>query len=234
MVLVGLLSLSLLGCRPKYQRELAKRLADFEYVGDLETPNDIRALEKKIAFYKTQINIEIAANQKLAYQYELLGILYMNYKMYGLAAENYAKALEIFPANPVLHEEAASAYHVLGENTVDDESQKGFYLKAESHYMRAIKNSPTQNADYYEGLATLYLPQYLNNPQKSLPIIDKWISSTEFKDKPRFAKAQALTAVNRLQEAEALYSKLSREAEKPEDRELAQVNRSKVLNWLNF
>ncbi len=221
----------LVSCRPKYQRELAKQLAEYEYSGGVASTEEMKELERKVAFYGEAVNYKIYADLNEIHYIELLAILYFQNGLYKKAIENFQISLNEFPTSGKMHAHIAEAYKLLGINTIDEYEKNKLLVKSEKHYLLAIQNRP-EASEYYKDLVVLYMG-YMNKYAEALPLTDLWANFTEQKDEADFAKAQALSALGRLQEAESLYAQLAKSAKSKIDREAAEENRTALLNSVN-
>jgi tetratricopeptide (TPR) repeat protein len=82
--------------------ENLKSLSIFGYKGREIPERTVEEMKRAIEKYKQQVQQQVEAQENLGMYYKMLALEYIDREMYGLALENFEKAIEIYPENKIL------------------------------------------------------------------------------------------------------------------------------------
>ena len=199
--------LSLTACRPGRNKELAERVYELEAAGNPEEePEKIREIKKEINRWEDELNDAIDAARHTGRYYKTLGLKYMDYKMFGPAAESFSRALEITPENARVYYYRAVANGRLAVSRDDAQQSAEELLSVERDYKKAIDLEPRFMSPYYS-LAVLYIYE-LERPFEAAPYLDKYLEVERSDGRALLLYGQLLEQMDRPEEAMDIYRRL--------------------------
>lgn len=116
----------------------------------------IDELKVGIRSYEKIVNKKIEAAENIDLYYKMVGLRYLEKKMYNLALENFTSALYMTPENALLHYQCAVSAARLGKTSVQDSDSERLYALAETHYKKALFYE-NNYAEALYGLSVLYI-----------------------------------------------------------------------------
>jgi tetratricopeptide (TPR) repeat protein len=206
-VCLVLVLLATTACRPGRNRDLAERVYELEKVGSgEEEPEKIREIKKEINHWEKELNDAIDAARHTGRFYKTLGLKYMDYKMFGPAAQSFSRAIEITPENARLYYYRAVANGRLAVSR-DDAQQRAEELgSVEEDYKRAISLEARFMPPYYS-LGVLYIYE-LGRPFEAAPYLETYLEVERSDGRALLLYGQLLEQMNRPEEAMDIYRRL--------------------------
>ena len=199
--------------------KLASRLAEEDGI-PADSP-DIKNLENKIQQVEDQLAKTIKAVQDEGTYWRTLGLKYMDYKMWGKAAEAFDEALKIYPDYAVLQYNRALCISRLALSALTEDKRSGYMDQAEAGHRRALEIMPKYTPAMY-ALAVIMLYER-NDSAEAARILDRFIQIEKTDIPARFLLVQALIASGRSAEALAVCDDIARMARREEDRQRADM-----------
>ena len=205
--------------------ELAERMAAEEgRAGDdkriAELKSDIRAVDD-------QVEQTIESVRKKGDYWRLLGMKYMDYRMWDEAMRAFEEAVSINPEHaPLLYNLGLSAGQMA--LSADSEDQRRIYLgKSEFAYRRAIEvDSRYSPAMYALGVLLVF---ELGQPMEAVSVLEDYISIEKSDIPARFLLARAYLEIGYPSESLDLYEEIGRLARDPADAEKADELYNRVI-----
>lgn len=152
-----------------------RRLQELEE--GVSNPNTEAELKEAIRKYEKRVDDIMIAEGRIGIWYKILGLRYMDQKMYKKALEAFQSALEYYPENQNLFYQAGLAASLTAKNSLDfeltgtDIEKKRYFSLAVSAYTRALEIDPKHSKAVY-ALSVLYIFE-LNRPAEAIPILEK-------------------------------------------------------------
>jgi tetratricopeptide (TPR) repeat protein len=136
------------------------------YKGEEVDRERIAELEAAVRAYGKEIQQRVQDTGKLGIYYRILALDLMEKKMYGPALEQFEKALEIYPANPVLLYYAGVCRTYLAKASADLESRKRGIQEASLLYERAVEmDGRYENALYASAVLAVFDMEEISEAQ---------------------------------------------------------------------
>jgi len=186
---IFILLLLLIGCRNNSENleDLAARMAAMDGVdmteGDEKRTAELMATIKK---YEKDIGDIISDQNNRSEFLKLLGLKYMDYKMWTLASEQFKQAMEITPESSRIHYYRAVALGQMAVNESNRSQRQQLLTEAEFEYQRALELDNMFYSSAAYGLAILYVFE-MDRTDEAEELLDEIIQ----KD-PAFLKAKML------------------------------------------
>ena len=166
--------LLLFSCGKSKDNTLAKRMAEMDNPGAPPSESRIDEYQGRIDALEKDTESIIKSVQDLGGLYELLGMKYVDYAMYGPGYDSFSRAIEIYPEKPALHYYRSVCAGFLAQAQDDPDRRINYLLKAESGYKRAIELDKRFSYPYY-GLAILYIYE-MDRPEEAVPYLESFLS----------------------------------------------------------
>ncbi len=186
-------------CSESRNREsLAGRMAeDDERISELKA--DIRAVDK-------QVEKTIEAVRDKGTYWRLLGLKYMDYKMWGEALSAFDEATAIYPESAALlyNRALTAAQMALASDT--PELKSAYIARAETGYRRAISVDPRYTSSLY-ALSVLLVFE-LDRPLEALPLLQDFLKIERSNINGRFLLARVYLEAGMKSEALNLYEEI--------------------------
>jgi tetratricopeptide (TPR) repeat protein len=132
-------------------------VADFaSRVSEIEQQSGVKTTRKSLARQEKEMNKAIQALQGMAYSHEILGLKYLDYKLYELALKEFQAALALHPHNYMILYYAGISSGWLASTQVDATNALFYYTQAE-HYLNMAHRQKNDHLETLLALATLYL-----------------------------------------------------------------------------
>ena len=186
-------------CGESRNREsLAERMA--------EDDERISELKAKIRGVDKQVEKTIEAVKDKGTYWRLLGLKYMDYKMWGEALAAFDEATEIYPENaPLLYNRALTAAQMaLSSDT--PELKASYFARAETGYRRAITVDPLYTPSLY-ALSVLLVFE-LDRPLEAAPLLQDYLKIERSNINGRFLLARVYLEAGMKSEALNLYEEI--------------------------
>lgn len=165
-----------------------------------ELKADIRGVEKEV-----EKTIE-AVRDKGSY-WRLLGMKYMDYRMWGEAVDAFNEAIEIYPEYPALLYNRALSTGQLALSANSPESRKAYIEKAENGYRRTLTVDPGYTPAMY-ALAALLVFE-LDRPREAGPLLEDYLEIERSDVNGRFLLARVYLEAGRAGDALNLYDEIT-------------------------
>ncbi len=221
-----LLITGLVSCSKNDNRTaLAQRLIALE--GSLEEPERIRELKSRIRAVDSEVEKTIELIEDQATYWRLLGLKYMDYKMWGKAAEAFDEALQLTPDHAVLLYRKALCIGQYSLSIADEESKKKYMEEVRNGYQRVLSIDPRYSPAMY-ALAVIYVfetGEYL----KAAELLNNLLKIERSDIQARFLLARSLMEIGKTVDALDVYSDIVRNAERDSDRRKAEDLYKRIL-----
>ena len=197
----------------------------------VSSPTSIEELEDAISKYRARVEDIILAETKTANWYKILGIRYLDKKMYGKALENFQTAVEYYPSNQNLYYYLGLCGGYMAKAALNDYAKRDHYLEmSEEAYLRAIEIEPRFARALY-GLAILYAFE-LDEPEKALPHIELFTQIETGDLDGKMVLARVYYSLGEYQKAVSVYDAVIKQTKDATRRAAAQANKELVLETL--
>lgn len=193
--------------------DLAERMAAEEGRAD----DDARIIELKaqIRSVDTEVEKTIEAVRNKADYWRLLGLKYMDYRMWGEAMNAFGEAIAITPDRAILHYNRGLCSAQLSLSALEDEVRDQLLGQAEASYRRALAIDDRNTRSMY-GLSILLVFE-LSRPGEAVPLLEDYLSIERSDMQARFVLARAYMETGRTNDALDMYEEISRKSENPSD-----------------
>lgn len=230
---LSLMALTFTSCGPSYKT--VKRMQKLEE--GVDSPTTKEELKAAIDKYEQRAMDLVAAQAQEGVWYKILGIRYLDEKMYGKALEAFQNALLYYPNNANLYYYVGVCAGYMANEALDFEA-KGItesqekrmnYLKlSESAYLQAISIDPKYYRALY-GIGVLYTFELEEN-EKAIPYLEDFLAVQTKDVNAMFVLARAYYSCAEYDKAISLYDKiisLNPDANRAEE---AQKNKKVILD----
>ncbi|MDA3956592.1 hypothetical protein [Oceanispirochaeta sp.] len=220
-------SFLLFSCRPGRNNDLAERVYELEQVGSAEAePDEIREIRKDINHWEKQLNDAITAGKNTGRYYRVLGLKFMDYKMFAPARDSFSRAIEITPENGRLYYYRAVTQSRLAVAR-DSEAEKAEELAlAEKDYLKAIALEPRFMSPNYS-LAVLYIYE-LSRPFEAEPYLEKYLDIERSDGRAMLLYGQLLEQMGQPEKAMDQYTKLRTLSGYTAEKEQAEIYLNRI------
>jgi tetratricopeptide (TPR) repeat protein len=197
----------LVSCKPNRNTELAERVYDLEQIGSSEEePEKIREIRKEINRWEKELNDAITAGKNTGRYYRVLGLKFLDYKMFSPARDSFSRALEITPENGRLYYYRAVAVSRLAISRDNPAEKLEELTLAERDYLKAILLEPQFMSPYYS-LAILYIYE-LSRPFEAEPYLRKYLDMERSDGRALLLYGQLMEQMGKPEKAMDQYTKL--------------------------
>jgi len=197
----------------KNRSSLAQRMAENE--GQADNDERIAELKSEIRAVEKQVEKTIESVKDKGTYWRLLGLKYMDYRMWGEALSAFDEAVAVYPENAVLlYNRALSAGQMaLSADTEDD---KAFYFsRAEKGYRRAIEVDPRYTPPLYA--LSILLVFELDRPLEAAPLLQDYLKIERSDINGRFLLARVYLEAGMKSDALDLYDEIMKLAKDKTD-----------------
>jgi len=207
ITLTAVCALMFLSCHGDRNADLAERVYDLEQIGSSdEEPDKIKEIKKEINHWEKQLNDAITASKNTGRYYRVLGLKFLDYKMFAPARDSFSRALEITPENARLYYYRAVSISRLAISRDNPEETQKELLLSEKDYKRAISLDPKFMSPYYS-LAILYIYE-LARPFEAEPYLKKYLDVERSDGRALLLYGQLLEQMGQPEKAVDQYTKL--------------------------
>lgn len=146
--------------------------ADFaSRVREIEEQSTVKTTRRSLARQEKEMNKAIQALKGMSYSHEILGLKYLDYKLYDLALTEFKASLALNPHNQMVLYYAGISSGWLGSMQLDATSALMYYTQAE-RYLTMAHQQKSNHVETLLALATLYLYK-LENKEKAANTLQK-------------------------------------------------------------
>lgn len=188
-------------CR-KENNETLNRLIELETVDSVLPELDnakIKDLEKKINTAQAVVEEKVKAAIELGVYYKLIGLEYLDEKMYSYALSSFQKAITIYPSNHILYYYSGICAGNIAKVSVDSAEKTRYFSLAEEYYKKALYFK-SRYVDAMYGLGILYVYE-LDEPEKAVQYIENILEIEPRNTEAMFVLANAYTRLGEIDAA---------------------------------
>lgn len=203
----------------------------------VSNPTSIDEIKDAIAKYENRVaDIQLAQSQ-IGIWYKMLASRYSEKKMYGLALENYQKALEYYPQNQNIYYNIGLCAGYVAMTKLDfngdgtPEEKANFLKLSETAYLQAIEIEPRFASALY-GLGVLYCFN-LSEPEKAIPYLERLLTIEKKHISGMFVLARAYYMDYQFDKAIAMYDTILATTKSADRKKEAQANKDFVMEVAN-
>lgn len=199
----------------------------------VSNPSSKDELEEAIKKYQARVEDIINADIRVGVWYKLLGIRYLDTKMYGKALENFRVAAEYYPENQNLYYYIGLCAGFMSKSAFDyeltgtDRNRLRYLDLSEAAYQRAIELEPRFFRALY-GLSVLYVFER-DEPGKAIPLLETALDVEKKNTDGMMILARAYYSVGRAEEAVAMYDRVIGTTKSDDKKREAEANKAFVL-----
>jgi tetratricopeptide (TPR) repeat protein len=198
----------------RYRDELGKEVTDTEELGRLfkriaQKYMEIGEINKEIQKLAAGGSTRIDSPQEEDIYLKMGVIRYIDGKMYGKAFQNLKRAIEIFPANPVLFYNGGVCAGWIAKSMIEPRYEKEravWFSTSENYYKRAIELDPVY-VDALYGLSVLLVIE-LDEPLEALPYLERILEKESKHMAARFLLARTYYQIGRYEDAMVQYDEI--------------------------
>ncbi len=180
----------------------------------------IRELQRDVDQYREEVESALRAMGNLANAHRLLGMRFLDQRMYGPALEQFVAAADIQSENPTIFYYIGVAAGLHAQAATETREREIRLEQAERAYRRALELRP-RNAPAAFGLAVL-LAYELDRPEEALDYINRAIEIQQRNDRAHAVRAYVLTVLGRIEDAIRAYDQVIEHATDTETRNTAR------------
>jgi tetratricopeptide (TPR) repeat protein len=130
----------------------------------------LNEIKQAISKYKNIVERKVEAAGQLASYYKMLGIAYLDMRMFSLAFDAFRDAIRIQTENPILFYYAGVTKARAAKAELEEPLREEMLREAEDYYSRSLELDPAYREAAY-ALAVLYVFE-LDEPSRALPILN--------------------------------------------------------------
>ncbi len=177
------------------------------------SPTTVEELQAAIKKYQDRVMDIQLANGQVAIWYKMLGVRYLDAKMYGEALKCFQAALQFYPDNENLYYYTGLCAGYMSHASLDfggtgSNQEKMNYLRlAEEAYNRAVTINPRYTRALY-ALGVLYVYEFKNCEDKAIPHMEALLDIDTKNIDAMFILARAYFSTNQYEKSVALYDKI--------------------------
>ncbi|MFP4509596.1 MAG: hypothetical protein ACLFNQ_05650 [Spirochaetaceae bacterium] len=184
-------------------------------------PERIRELERDVERYREEVEEALRAVGESANAHRLLGMRFLDQRMFGPALEQFSLAVDIQSENPTLFYYVGIAAGLHAQAATDRVEQEARFEQAERAYMRALELRPRYAAAAYA--LSVLLAYELDRPEDALEYADIAVDIRSQNDRAHAVRAYALSALGRVEEAIRAYDLVIETADDEQTRSTARA-----------
>ena len=224
-----LIALSLFGCN-KSEKAFFANINEMDE-GNL-TADQMKSREKElkegIRENKNILEQKIEAARNLAQYHRMLGKLYLDNRMYLLAAQEFDEAIKIDTENPVIYYYAGLCYARYAKSLTNEALQFTNLLLAEKYYLKAIDfNSNFGRALY--AVSVLYVFE-LDQPDRAAFYLEHLLTTQKSDVDAMFLLANAYIRLDLQDKAVVMYDNIIKTSVTTEYKKQAEENKRQLKN----
>jgi tetratricopeptide (TPR) repeat protein len=210
-----------------FLRELLRIEGASTYGGEEPSQERIEELKQEIEEYRSIVEEKVEAAGQLGTYHKMLGLAYMDERMFGLALDHLEQAISIQPENAILLYHAGVCSAQTAKSTVDEQERRRLLRDAEQYYLRSIELDPERNDANY-ALGVLYTFE-LDEPAEARPYLQQMIEDEPKNERAYMVLARSFAATGNVDRAVELYDQAAEVTSNDEVRQAALRNREALL-----
>jgi len=206
LLVIAIVSLTLLSScgDAKNRRALAERMAENE--GQADNDERISELKADIRGVDKQVEKTMEAVKDKGTYWRLLGLKYMDYRMWGEALSAFDAAVAIYPENAALLYNRALTAGQMALSADTNEMKSAYFTRAENGYRRAIEVDPRYTPSLY-ALSVLLVFE-LDRPLEAAPLLQDYLKIERSNINGRFLLARVYLEAGMKSDALDLYDEI--------------------------
>lgn len=222
----------LCGCKTSGKNVLKKRIERME--SSSNNPVSIEEIEAAIKEYSKDADDVAKKNAQVGMWHKILGLKYLDKKMYGKAMECFQTALEYYPDNANLYYYVGNCAGYLGNSALDYEGtgsyekMENYYSLSEKAYLRALAIDDGYAYALY-GIGVLYVYQ-LGQPEDAIPHLEKLLTIDTKNVDGMFVLANAYYLTKNYDKSAEMFDKISATTKSDKTKQAAEENKKKVID----
>lgn len=234
VVILSLLMISMLcGCKEATSKKiLKKRIQRMEQSSG--NPVSIEEIEAAIKEFYTEAEEVSQKNSQVGMWYKVVGLKYLDKKMYGKALECFEEALKYYPDNANLYYYVGNCAGYLGNASLDFdatgsyEKMENYYALSEKSYLRALSIDDRYAYALY-GIGVLYVYQ-LNQPEDAIAHLEKLLTIDTKNIDGMFVLANAYYLTQNYDKAADMFDTIIATTKSDKTKQQAETNKKQVLD----
>ncbi len=176
-----------------------------------ESTTNVLEIQSAILQYQDLVKKKVQASNKIVYYYKLLGLAYVEKRMYGEALEAFSQAIPIAPENPSLFFYSGLCAANMSKSEIglvegSEERKRDYLERAERAYIRALELDPEHNRSLY-ALAVLRVFE-LGKPAEAIEPLERYMALNSNDFNSRFLYARALYSLGRYEDSASAYESI--------------------------
>lgn len=198
-------------------------------------PTTVEELQVAIKKYQDRVMDIQLANGQVAIWYKMLGVRYLDAKMYGEALKSFEAALQFYPDNENLYYYVGLCAGYMSHAALDfggtgSNAEKNNYLRlAEEAYSRAIQINPRYTRALY-ALGVLYVFEFKDSADKAITPLETLLTIDTKNTDAMFILARAYISTGMYDKAITLYDEIIRLSKSEKKRNEALANKKFVMD----
>ncbi len=201
---------------------------DAEYLSSDELKARERELKETIREYRDILEQKVDAARNLASYHKTLGKLYLDNKMYLLAAEQFDEAIKIDSENPVIFYYAALCYAGYSKSLMNETERFTNIIKAEQYYLKAISFKRDFSKALY-AISVLYVFE-LDQPDRAVEYLEQLLETQKSNYEAMFLLANAYIRLGVTDQAVEIYDSIIKNTKNNMFKKQAEENKGKLLD----
>lgn len=232
VIMCLLLVTMLTGCKSSGKDVLKKRIERMESTSS--NPVSLEEIEAAIKEYNKEAEEISQKHSQVGMWYKVVGLKYLDKKMYGKAMENFQEALKYYPDNANLYYYVGNCAGYLGNSSLDFEAtgsyeqMENYYALSEKAYLRALAIDDRYAYALY-GISVLYVYQ-LNQPEDAIPHLEKLLTIDTKNIDGMFVLANAYYLTRNYDKATEMFDKIIASTKSDKTKQQAEANKKQVLD----
>jgi tetratricopeptide (TPR) repeat protein len=186
----------------------------------------LNEIKQAISKYKNIVERKVEAAGQLASYYKMLGIAYLDMRMFSLAFDAFRDAIRIQTENPILFYYAGVTKARAAKAELEEPLREEMLREAEDYYSRSLELDPAYREAAY-ALAVLYVFE-LDEPSRALPILNDLLALQITAD-TLFVLGRAHAALGNIDRAIEVYERIIEITDNPEQKRRASENISALI-----
>ncbi|MFP4382400.1 MAG: tetratricopeptide repeat protein [Spirochaetia bacterium] len=134
----------------------------------------LNEIKESISKYKNIVERKVEAAGQLASYYKMLGIAYLDMRMFSLSFDAFEDAIRIQTENPILFYYAGVTKARAAKAELEEPLREEMLREAEEYYRRSLELDPAYREAAY-ALAVLYVFE-LDEPSRAIPILNELLA----------------------------------------------------------
>lgn len=219
-------------CKTSGKDILKKRIQRMEESSS--NPVSIEEIEAAIEEFSNEADEVTTKNAQVGMWHKVLGLKYLDKKMYGKALDCFQTALTYYPDNANLYYYVGNCAGYLGNSALDYEAtgsyekMENYYDLSEKAYLRALSIDDRYAYALY-GIGVLYVYQ-LGQPEDAIPHLEKLLTIDTKNVDGMFVLANAYYLTRNYDKSADMFDKIIATTKSEKTKQAAEENKKKVLD----